>query len=68
MSITDQIDLIRKKTASLSGTADLKSHVLKTLPRNRFEEEHSKEYILNNFLTPKSQFSEKWLNQLQEYV
>lgn len=52
MSISDSIAAIRAKLSDTSVD----------------EDELSKEYIQSTFLTPSTQFSNEWLNALQEYV
>lgn len=68
MSIADQINIIQERLSNLPKDANLQNRSLKKLPQNKIEQELNEEYIENKFLTPKSQFSDKWLNQLQEYV
>lgn len=68
MSISDHIESLRKGLEALPEGTDLSGRKLDSLPRNKKEEEITRESILQNFLTPKAQFSSKWLDQLQEYV
>lgn len=68
MSIADQINLIQEKLKSLPKDINLQDLKLKQPPRDQIEEDLTPENISEKFLLPKPQFSDKWLDQLQEYV
>lgn len=61
MSIANIIDSIRVKIDSKNSSIDFDIFNTKI-------DETSNEYIQATFLTPSTQFSNQWLNNLQEYV
>lgn len=66
MSIEEAIDAIRTKSANIPSDAHIIPKLKPADPEELENDELSNENLIKKFLTPSAQFSNQWLDRLQE--